>query len=119
MLREIGICLFLACVGLDAGEQFVATIIHGGGLRWIGIGVIITVVPLIVVGAAARRFLRLNYFTLMGFLAGSTTDPPALSYASAAAGNDAPSISYAAVYPLTMFLRVMSAQLLILIFAGL
>jgi putative transport protein len=118
MLREIGICLFLACVGLGAGEQFVETIIHGGGLSWIGIGFIITVVPLVIVGIIARRFFRLDYFTLMGLLAGSTTDPPALSYASATAGNDAPSISYASIYPLTMFLRVMTAQLLILIFAG-
>jgi putative transport protein len=117
MLREIGICLFLACVGLGAGEHFVETIIHGGGLSWIGIGVIITVVPLLVVGMIARRAFRLDYFTLMGLLAGSTTDPPALSYASTTAGNDTPSIGYAAVYPLTMFLRVMSAQLLILIFA--
>jgi putative transport protein len=117
MIREIGICLFLACVGLGAGENFVDTIIYGGGLRWIGIGVIITVVPLILTGIIARRFLHINYFTLTGLLAGSTTDPPALSYASATAGNDTPSVSYATVYPLTMFLRVISAQLLILIFA--
>jgi putative transport protein len=116
MIREIGICLFLACVGLGAGEKFVESIIHGGGLQWIGIGVIITVVPLIIVGIISRRFLRIDYFTMMGLLAGSTTDPPALSYASGTAGNDAPSVSYATVYPLTMFLRVMSAQLLILLF---
>ena len=116
MLREIGICLFLACVGLGAGEQFVETIIHGGGIRWIGLGVIITVIPLVVVGLIGRGIYKLNYFTLMGLLAGSTTDPPALSYAVTTAGNDAPSISYASVYPLTMFLRVMTAQLLILLF---
>jgi putative transport protein len=117
MIREIGICLFLACVGLGAGENFVDTIVYGGGLHWIGIGVVITVVPLIITGIIARRFLHIDYFTLMGLLAGSTTDPPALSYASMTAGNDAPSVSYATVYPLTMFLRVISAQLLILIFA--
>ena len=116
MLREVGICLFLACVGLGAGEQFVETIVHGGGLKWIGLGVIITVVPLILVGIIGRGLCKLNYFTLMGLMAGSTTDPPALSYAVTTAGNDAPSISYAAVYPLTMFLRVMTAQLLILFF---
>jgi putative transport protein len=117
MIREIGICLFLACVGLGAGENFVDTIVSGGGLHWIGIGVVITVVPLIITGIVARHFLHVDYFTLMGLLAGSTTDPPALSYASTTAGNDAPSVSYATVYPLTMFLRVISAQLLILIFA--
>ena len=116
MLREVGICLFLACVGIGAGEQFVETIIHGGGLSWIGIGFVVTLVPLLIIGIIARRFLKIDYFTLMGLLAGSTTDPPALSYASATAGNDAPSISYATIYPLTMFLRVLSAQLLILIF---
>lgn len=116
MLREVGICLFLACVGLGAGEQFVETIVHGGGVKWIGIGVIITTIPLLIFGLIGRGIYKLNYFTLMGLLAGSTTDPPALSYAVTTAGNDAPSISYASVYPLTMFLRVMTAQLLILFF---
>ncbi|MDR0726041.1 MAG: putative transporter [Prevotellaceae bacterium] len=114
MIREIGICLFLACVGLGAGENFVDTIVNGSGLRWVGIGVIITVAPLIITGVVARRWLRLDYFTLSGLLSGSTTDPPALSYSSGIAGNDAPSVGYATVYPLTMFLRVLSAQLLIL-----
>lgn len=117
MIREIGICLFLACVGISAGENFVDTIVNNGGMTWVGIGVIITVLPLLIVGIIGRRFCKVNYFTLMGLLAGSTTDPPALSYAASTAGNDAPSIGYAAVYPLTMFLRVMSAQFLILIFA--
>lgn len=117
MIREIGICLFLACVGLGAGENFVDTIVNGGGMTWVGIGVIITVLPLLIVGIIGRRFCKVNYFTLMGLMAGSTTDPPALSYATSTAGNDAPSVGYAAVYPLTMFLRVMSAQLLILLFA--
>ncbi|MDR2383412.1 MAG: putative transporter, partial [Prevotellaceae bacterium] len=114
MIREIGICLFLACVGLGAGEKFVDTIVNGSGLRWVGLGVIITVVPLIITGVVARRWLHLDYFTLSGLLSGSTTDPPALSYSSGIAGNDIPSVSYATVYPLTMFLRVLSAQLLIL-----
>jgi len=116
MVREIGICLFLACVGLEAGKDFVETIVDKGGLNWIGVGVIIAVVPLIIAGIIARYFFHINYFTLMGLLAGSTTDPPALSYATFTAGNDNPTVSYASVYPLTMFLRVMSAQLLILLF---
>jgi putative transport protein len=117
MLREIGITIFLACVGIDAGSGFVETILHRGGLAWIGYGFIITTVPLLITGVIARRFYRLNYFTLMGLLAGSTTDPPALAYSNATAGNDAPAVGYATVYPLTMFLRVLTAQLLILFFS--
>jgi putative transport protein len=117
MLREIGITIFLACVGIDAGGRFVETILHQGGLAWIGYGFIITTVPLLIMGVIARRFCRLNYFTLMGLLAGSTTDPPALAYSNATAGNDAPAVGYATVYPLTMFLRVLTAQLLILFFS--
>ncbi|MDR3197413.1 MAG: hypothetical protein LBU34_06035 [Planctomycetaceae bacterium] len=117
MLREVGICLFLACVGLIAGEKFVETIINGSGLFWVGLGVIITLVPLLVVGTFAYAVFKVDYFTLMGMIAGSTTDPPALSYSVGAAGNDKPSIGYATVYPLTMFLRIMTAQLLILLFA--
>ncbi|MDL2223852.1 putative transporter [Bacteroidales bacterium OttesenSCG-928-M06] len=116
MLREIGICLFLACVGLGAGDGFVDTIINQGGLKWVGYGVIITLVPLLTVGIIGRSIFKINYFTLMGLLAGSSTDPPALAFSNASAGNDAPSVSYATVYPLTMFLRVLSAQLLILLF---
>ncbi|MDR2762482.1 MAG: hypothetical protein LBB88_07780 [Planctomycetaceae bacterium] len=117
MLREVGICLFLACVGLIAGENFVATIINGNGLFWVGLGVIITLAPLLIVGTLSYVVFKVDYFTLMGMLAGSTTDPPALSYSVGAAGNDKPSIGYATVYPLTMFLRIMTAQLLILLFA--
>ena len=115
MLRELGICLFLACVGIEAGENFVSTI-AGGGYVWIGWGFMITVVPLLIAGIIGRLVFKLNYFTLMGLLAGSTTDPPALAYSSAIAENDAPAVAYAAVYPLTMFLRVLCAQLLILFF---
>ncbi len=117
MLREIGITLFLACVGISAGDGFVDTIVNNGGFAWIGYGFIITFVPLMIIGCIGRYFCKVNYFTLMGLIAGSTTDPPALAYSNATAGNDAPSIGYATVYPLTMFLRVLTAQLLILFFA--
>ena len=107
LLRELGITLFLACVGLSAGEGFVDTI---------GYGFIITLLPLLIIGCVGRYFYKLNYFTLMGLIAGSTTDPPALAYSNMAAGNDAPAVGYATVYPLTMFLRVLTAQLMILFF---
>ncbi len=116
MLREIGITVFLACVGIGAGEGFVDTIIYGGGLSWVGYGFIITFLPLMIIGFVARYIYKVNYFTLMGLLAGSTTDPPALAYSNATAGNDAPAVGYATVYPLTMFLRVLTAQLMILFF---
>lgn len=116
MLREMGIAMFLACVGIGAGEGFVDTIVNNGGFAWIGYGFIITIVPLLIIGCVARYFFKVNYFTLMGLLAGSTTDPPALAYSNTTAGNDAPSVGYATVYPLTMFLRVLTAQLLILFF---
>ncbi|MDR2682822.1 MAG: transporter, partial [Dysgonamonadaceae bacterium] len=109
-----GIALFLACVGLGAGEHFVSTIVGEGGWTWMIYGFIITLLPLLIVGFVGRRFYRLNYFTLMGLLAGSTTDPPALAYANMTAGSDTPAVSYATVYPLTMFLRVIAAQLIIL-----
>ena len=117
MLREIGITLFLACVGISAGDGFVDTIVNNGGFARIGYGFIITFVPLMIIGCIGRYFCKVNYFTLMGLIAGSTTDPPALAYSNATAGNDAPSVGYATVYPLTMFLRVLTAQLLILFFA--
>jgi putative transport protein len=116
MLREIGICLFLACVGLGAGENFVDTIVNGGGFTWIGYGFIITILPLLIIGIVARAVYKTNYYTLMGLMSGSMTDPPALAYSNATAGNDAPAVSYATVYPLTMFLRVLTAQLLVLFF---
>lgn len=116
MLREVGLALFLAGVGIGAGDGFVESIV-GGGYRWIGYGFIITIVPLIIVGLVARWRLKMNYYTLMGLIAGSTTDPPALGYANTAAGNDMPAVSYATVYPVVMFLRVLVAQTLILIAA--
>lgn len=97
MLREIGITLFLACVGISAGDGFVDTIVNNGGFAWIGYGFIITFVPLMIIGCIGRYFCKVNYFTLMGLIAGSTTDPPALAYSNATAGNDAPSVGYATV----------------------
>ena len=113
MLREVGIALFLACVGLGAGEGFVDAVVSGG-YRWIGYGAIITVLPLIVVGVFARLVLKMNYYTLMGMLSGSMTDPPALAYANGVAGNDMPAVGYSTVYPVVMFLRVLTAQIFIL-----
>lgn len=118
MLREIGISLFLATVGLGAGEGFIDTIVNQQGYMWVAYGFIITIVPLFIVGVFGRMFLKLNYFTLMGLLAGSTTDPPALAYSNGVSNNDLQSVSYATVYPLTMFLRVLAAQILILIAIG-
>ena len=114
MIREIGISLFLAAVGLGAGEDFVASI-AGGGYWWILYGVIITVLPLLVVGVVARKACKLDYFTIMGLMAGAMTDPPALAYANSVGSNDRSAVSYAAVYPLTMFLRIFTAQILALI----
>lgn len=116
MLREVGLALFLAGVGIGAGDGFVDAIV-GGGYRWIGYGFIITVLPLLIVGLFARLKLKMNYYTLMGLMAGSVTDPPALGYANATAGNDMPAVGYATVYPVVMFLRVLTAQLLILMVA--
>lgn len=116
LMREIGITLFLACVGIGAGNGFLDTIINQGGWQWIGYGILITMIPLLIVGSFARGVYKVNYFKLMGLIAGSTTDPPALAYSNAVAGNDEPAIGYATVYPLTMFLRVVVAQLMILFF---
>ena len=113
MLREIGIALFLAAVGIGAGDGFIAAIVDGG-YRWIGYGVTITVLPLTIVALVARLWLKMNYYTLMGLIAGSTTDPPALAYANATAGNDMPAVGYSTVYPVVMFLRVLTAQIFIL-----
>ena len=113
MLREIGLAMFLAAVGIGAGDGFVDAIV-GGGYKWIGYGVIITVLPLVLVALLARLKFKLNYYTIMGLMAGSMTDPPALGFASASSGNDMPAVSYATVYPVVMFLRVLTAQLLML-----
>lgn len=116
MIREIGIALFLAAVGFGAGESFVDVLVDGGYV-WIGYGVIITMLPLLLIGFVGRRWMRLDYFTLMGLIAGSTTDPPALAYAtSQSANNDRAAVAYSTVYPLAMFLRVLTGQLMILLF---
>ena len=117
MLREIGISLFLACVGLGAGKGFVETVIYDGGYVWVGYGVIITIVPLLIAGLVGRYVFKLNYYTLIGVLGGSTTNPPALAYSNDLTSCDAPAVGYATVYPLTMFLRVLTPQILILALA--
>lgn len=116
MIREIGIAMFLAAVGFGAGKTFIPTLLDGGYV-WIGYGVIITLFPLLVVGLIARWWLKLDYFSLMGLLAGSTTNPPALAYATTVSStNDRAAVAYSTVYPLTMFLRVLTGQLMILLF---
>lgn len=116
MLREIGICLFLASVGISAGGAFVKTL-ASDGLVWVLWGFLITVIPLLIIGSIARGVYKINYGTIAGLLSGACTDPPALAYANKTVGNDAPSVAYSTVYPLTMFLRILSAQLLILAFS--
>ena len=116
MIREIGIALFLAAVGFGAGKSFIPTLV-GGGYVWIGYGVLITLIPLLIIGIIGRKGLKLDYFTLMGLIAGSTTDPPALAYATSQSSvNDRAAVAYSTVYPLTMFLRVLTGQLMILLF---
>ncbi|MBQ7791066.1 MAG: putative transporter [Rikenellaceae bacterium] len=114
MLREVGISLFLAAVGVSAGEGFIDTVVNQGGYMWVLYGIIITMLPILLVGIFARKVCKLNYFTLMGVVAGSMTNPPALAYSNATAGNDVPAVSYATVYPFMMFLRVLTAQLFVL-----
>ena len=115
MLREIGIVLFLASVGIEAGANFVHTVVEGDGLLYVGYGFLITVIPLLIIGAIARLYYKVNYFTLMGFIAGSNTDPPALAYSNQASNNDAPAVGYSTVYPLTMFLRILAGQMILLL----
>lgn len=117
MLRELGITLFLCSVGIGAGDLFVETVFNTQGLIWLGIGLVITVLPPLIVGILARSVFKLNYLDIMGLLSGSMTDPPALAYANSSSGSDQPVVAYSTVYPLTMFLRVLCAQILILIFA--
>lgn len=117
LLRELGICLFLASVGIAAGKDFASAVFNETGMWWVIWGFVITVVPLIIVGLIARGKDRINFLTIMGLSSGSYTDPPALAYANNSTGNDAPAVAYSTVYPLTMFLRVVAAQALILAFA--
>ncbi len=113
MLREVGITLFLAAVGLKSGDKFVEVLLGGDGLAWLGYGAVVTAVPLVTVGLLARAWKKLNYAELCGLLAGSMTDPPALAFAQQTTGSDAPAVAYATVYPLVMLLRVFSAQLVV------
>ena len=115
MLRELGICLFLASVGIAAGDGFIKNVFNTTGMWWVIWGFVITVVPLIIVGIIARRKWGTNYLTIMGLISGACTDPPALAYATGSTGSDQPAVAYSTVYPLTMFLRVVAAQALILI----
>ena len=114
LLRELGICLFLASVGISAGKDFAATVFNTTGMWWVFWGLVITMVPLLIVGSIARGRERLNFLTVMGLCSGSYTNPPGLAYASNSTGNDSPAVAYSTVYPLTMFLRVVAAQALIL-----
>lgn len=114
LLREIGLVLFLASVGIKAGSNFWTTVVDGDGLTYVWVGFLITVIPLLIMGTIARLKFKFNYFTLMGVIAGSTTDPPALGYANQTANNDAPAVGYSTVYPLAMFLRILVAQAIIL-----
>ncbi len=116
ILRELGICLFLASVGINSGGQFVKTVVDGDGVLWIGCGFLITIIPALTIGLYARLRHKLNYYTIIGLLAGSSTNPPALAYANTVSGNDYPAVAYTTVYPLTMFLRIITAQFLVLLF---
>jgi putative transport protein len=116
MIREIGIVLFLASIGLMAGEKFIPALTSGDGLKWMGYGAVITLIPLIPAGFFMRLVLKRNYFEICGLLSGSMTDPPALAFANSLAQSEAPAVAYATVYPLVMFLRIFIAQLLVLLF---
>ena len=118
MLREIGLVLFLASVGIKAGANFWNTVIEGDGLFYVLTGFIITIIPILIVGTIARMKYKFNYFTIMGMLAGTYTDPPALAYANSVCSREAPAIGYSTVYPLSMFLRIFTAQLVVLFFCG-
>ena len=116
LLREVGLVLFLSSVGIQAGASFWKTITQGDGIHYVWMGVLITTIPILIVGVFARLKMKLNYFTLMGLIAGSNTDPPALAFANATAGNNAPAVGYSTVYPLAMFMRILLAQLVLSIF---
>ena len=118
MLREIGLVLFLASVGIKAGASFVDTVIAGDGLKYVLCGLLITVIPILIIGSIARLKFKFNYFTIMGMLAGTYTDPPALAYANSVCSKEAPAVGYSTVYPLSMFLRILTAQLVVLFACG-
>lgn len=116
MMREFGICVFLACVGLGSGNDFVSTVFNSNGLRWLGYGALITIVPVLIGGIIGRYAFHLNYYTLLGVLSGCNTNPPALNYARGLTYSDTPSIAYSAVYPYAMVLRIITIQILIIAF---
>lgn len=118
MLREIGLVLFLASVGIKAGDGFVETIVQGDGIKYVYTGFLITIIPILIVGTIARLKYKLNYFTIMGMIAGTYTDPPALAYANATCSKEAPAVGYSTVYPLSMFLRIFTAQIIVLSCCG-
>ena len=118
MLREIGLVLFLASVGIKAGANFFETVVEGDGLLYVLTGFLITVIPILIVGPIARIRYKFNYFTIMGMIAGTYTDPPALAYANSVCSKEAPAIGYSTVYPLSMFLRIFTAQIVVLFFCG-
>ncbi len=118
MLREIGITLFLASVGIKAGPEFFDTVVHGNGLTYVWCGFLVTVLPILIAGLVARYYFKINYFTLMGLIAGANTDPPALAFSNQSAGNGGPSVGYSTVYPLSMFLRILSGQMIVLLLLG-
>lgn len=118
MLREIGLVLFLASVGIKAGAGFVETVVQGDGLKYVYTGFLITIIPILIIGTIARLKFKFNYFTIMGMIAGTCTDPPALAYANQVCSKEAPAIGYSTVYPLSMFLRIFTAQLIVLFCCG-
>ena len=118
MLREIGLVLFLASVGIKAGAGFWDTVVSGDGLKYVYTGVLITVLPILIIGTIAKLVYKFNYFTIIGMLAGAYTDPPALAYANQICSREAPGVGYSTVYPLSMFLRILTAQILVLFFCG-
>lgn len=118
MLREIGLMLFLASVGIKAGDGFLETVIQGDGVKYVYTGFLITIIPILIIGIIARKKYKFNYFTIMGMIAGTYTDPPALAYANSICSKEAPSIGYSTVYPLSMSLRIFTAQIIVLFFCG-
>lgn len=118
MLREIGLMLFLASVGIKAGDGFLETVIQGDGVKYVYTGFLITIIPILIIGIIARKKYKFNYFTIMGMIAGTYTNPPALAYANSICSKEAPSIGYSTVYPLSMFLRIFTAQIIVLFFCG-
>lgn len=118
MLRETGLMLFLASVGIKAGDGFLETVIQGDGVKYVYTGFLITIIPILIIGIIARKKYKFNYFTIMGMIAGTYTDPPALAYANSICSKEAPSIGYSTVYPLSMFLRIFTAQIIVLFFCG-